>query len=622
MSGTKIVEAASMKTQTKTKTSHAKMYGDKRQRELYKRFPPDSFLGNEQTVAHFLEWVTFFRRNLHRLATDYFGWKLHLYQIIMLYLMGISQFIVIIASRACAKSFIIAMFSCCKCVVYPKTMIVLTSATKGQSKLLVSEKIQKELMNSSPMLRREILRIKDNQHEVVVYFRNHSTITVVPASDNGRGYRSTIAVREEFRQIKKSVDDGVISPFQIIRQTPYMMDEFYENIEDLQEESVDVYISSSWIDNGHWMWDIVDQTFDDMLKGAPYFLLAFDESIPLKHKIKTMKYFQREKKKQDPLTWRIEFLNERVKENEYAFFTYAMLQQNQRVKKPFYPRTNLDVKTKKKNPYNIPKQKGEIRLVSCDMAFIENKKNDNSIFTCMRLLPDSTTYNRHSDSDIMVNNGYRRVVPYMESVQGGDTTRQALRIRQLFEDFGADYIVLDLRNAGISIYDMLARIMYDDERDIEYSPLTCMNDDSIAKRIKIEGANPCIFVINATQTLNSNIAMDFRRVLIDEQIDLLVSFETACEEVLPNIKEYTDSVDLNQQIFFESPFLETQAFLSETTALVYEKKEQTGAIVIKEQGANRKDRYTSVSYGSWFASALEKDLISANDDYEYTVLIN
>ena len=609
-------------SQTKNSTPRSKTYADVKQKELYKKFSSDSFLGNENNVDHFLLWVTFFRKNLHRLATDYLGLKLHLYQIIMLYLMGINQFIVVVASRACAKSFIIALFACCKCILYPKSMIVLTSSTKGQSKLLVSEKIQKELMNLSPALRKEILKVKDNQNEVIVFFRNHSTITVVPASENGRGYRSTIAVREEFRQIKKSVDDGIISPFQIIRQTPYMMDEFYENIEELQEESIDVYISSSWIDNGHWMWDIVDQAFDDMLNGNVSCLLAFDESIPLKHKIKTMKYFQREKKKQDPLTWRIEFLNERVKENEHAFFTYAMLQQNQKVKKPFYPRTALDVKTNRKNPYDIPKQNGEIRLVACDMAFVENKKNDNSIFTCMRLLPDSTTYSRSSDTNVKIDNGYRRVVSYLESVQGGDTTKQALRIRQLFEDFNADYIVLDLRNAGISIYDMLARIMYDDERDIEYAPLSCMNDDAIANRIKIEGANPCIFVINATQTLNSNIAMDFRRVLTDKQIDLLVSFEIASEEVLPNIKDYTNSIDLNGQIFYEAPFLETQAFISETTALVYEKKEQTGAIVIKEQGTNRKDRYTSISYGSWFASALEKDLISANDDYEYTVLIN
>lgn len=174
----------------------------------------------------------------------------------------------------------------------------------------------------------------------------------------------------------------------------------------------------------------------------------------------------------------------------------------------------------------------------------------------------------------------------------------------------------------ISIYDLLARIMYDDERDIEYPPLCCMNDDSVASRIKIEGATPCIFVINATQKLNSDIAMDFRRVLNNKQIDLLIGFEKASEEVLPEIKEYINSPDASTQVFFESPFLETQAFISETTGLVYEKKEQTGVIVIKEQGANRKDRYTSVSYGSWFASALEKDLISTNEDYDFVVFVN
>ena len=595
---------------------------DERQSELYKKFSPNTFLGSEKNVDHFIQWVTFFRRNLHRFAMDYLGIKLHLYQVIMLFLMGVNQFIVVIASRASAKSFVIALYACCRCILYPNSLIVLSSSTKGQSKLLVSEKIQKELMNLSPVLRKEILRVKDNQNEVIVYFRNHSTITVVPASENGRGYRSNVIVREEFRQIKKSVDDSILSPFQIIRQTPYMKDEYYANNKELQEETVDIYISSSWLDNGHWMWDIVDQAYGDMLSNKSSCLLAFDESIALKHNIKSMRYFQTEKKKQDPLTWRIEFLNERVKENEHAFFTYSMLQQNQKIKRPFYPRSAIDIKTNRKNPYDIPKQNGEIRIVACDMAFVENKKNDNSIFSCMRLLPDCTTYNRESSKDVKVNNGYRRIVSYLESVQGGDTNKQALRIRQLYEDFGADYIVLDLRNAGIAIYDMLARIMYDDERDVEYPPLSCMNNDSVASRIKIEGANPCIFVIVATQTLNSDIAMDFRRVLNEQQIDLLVTFEKASEEVLPNFKDYINSPDANTQNFFEAPFLETQAFISETTSLVYEKKEQTGIVIVKEQGANRKDRYTSISYGSWFASSLEKDLISVNDDYEFTVIIN
>ena len=605
-----------------TMKSSQNTYADERQSELYTKYSSDTFLGNPKNVDHFIQWVTFFRRNIHRFAIDYLGIKLHLYQIFMLYLMGVNQFFVVIASRASAKSFIIALYACIRCILYPNSLVVLSSGTKKQSKLLVSEKIEKELMNMSPALRKEIVKIKDNQSEVVVHFRNHSSITVVIAGESGRGYRSTVLVREEFRQIDKRVDDGILSPFQIVRQVPYMMGDYYSSIPELLEENIDIYISSSWLDNGHWMWGIVDQAYDEMLKGKPSCLLAFDEAVALKHKIKTMRYFQTEKKKQDPVTWELEFLNSRLKENISAYFTYAMLHDNQKAKRPFYPRLLGDFKAGKKNPYDIHKQPGEIRVVSCDMAFIENKKNDNSIFSCIRLLPESKTYSREQSGDVTVDSGYRRIVCYLESVQGGDTVRQAIRIRQLFEDFSADYIVLDLRNAGVSIYDLLARVMYDEDRGVEYSPLSCMNDDSIANRIKVEGANPCIYVINASQKLNSDIAIDFRRVLNENKIDFLINFEQASEDILPNMKEYTNTPDAELQVFYEGPFLETQALISEATSLCYEKKAQTGAIVIYETPGNRKDRYTSVSYGSMFATQLEKDLISQSADYEFSVFIN
>ena len=61
--------------------------------------------------------------------------------------------------------------------------------------------------------------------------------------------------------------------------------------------------------------------------------------------------------------------------------------------------------------------------------------------------------------------------------------------------------------------------------------------------------------------------------------------------------------------------------ISESTNLVYEVK-PTGVIDIREQGANTKDRYTSISYGSYFISLLERDLLSQNEEYEYGVFIN
>ena len=63
-------------------------------------------------------------------------------------------------------------------------------------------------------------------------------------------------------------------------------------------------------------------------------------------------------------------------------------------------------------------------------------------------MPETTTYKNDSSDEMVVNNGFRRIVPYIGHVQGGEIKKQALRIRQLFIDFDADYISLDTRNAG------------------------------------------------------------------------------------------------------------------------------------------------------------------------------
>ena len=89
---------------------------DDSQASVYKKFPSTHYLSNPNNVDHVLLWNTFFRRNLHRLAIDYFKINLHIYQAIILYLMGICNFVVIVACRAAAKSFIIALYACCRCV--------------------------------------------------------------------------------------------------------------------------------------------------------------------------------------------------------------------------------------------------------------------------------------------------------------------------------------------------------------------------------------------------------------------------------------------------------------------------------------------------------------------------
>ena len=596
-------------------------FADEKQKNLYKKFPSTHYLSNPNNVDHVLLWNTFFRRNLHRLATDYLGIKLHFYQAIILYFMGISQLIAIIASRAAAKSFVIALFSCCRAIVYPYSRIVLGSATRGQSKLIISEKIVNELMEMSPALRKEIRSIKDSQNESVVYFKNGSTIKVFTANKFARGLRSHVAVREECMQIEQDVDNSVISPFQTIRQAPYMLEACYSSVDELKEDPQDVYISSSWFD-GHWVWDkIVDPNFKNMLNDKNVCVLAFDESITLKHNIRTQKQMQLEKQKQDPITFAIEFLNLRPKQNASAFFTYDILLKNRNLKRVFYPRKDEDVRAKIKNKFAIPKVDGEIRVISCDFAFVAGDKNDNSAYCCIRAIPEATTYSTE-DGKLEVKQGYRREYSYIDAPKGGDTTLQTIKIRQLFDDFDADYFVLDARNGGSQIVINLGKVIFDESRQKEYQPFKAMNNDTYSSIVADPNAKECIYTINASQQLNSDMAYAFRRNLAEGRINFLVSTNSAKDDILNSIKEYTDEIDVDKQFEFEKPFYETQALINETAELLYEKNPQTGTIKVFEKGTNTKDRYVSAAMGSYFIDQLELDMIGNSSEYEYVTLCN
>ena len=584
-------------------------YADKNQLELYKNFPSTHYLSNQNNVLHVLAWSTFFKRNLHRFVIDYMKISLFEYQAIAIYMMGISNLICIIASRNDAKSFIVAVYAVARCLLYKGTKFRIGAATEKQAKLIVSEKIIDELCDWSPVLKKEIESYGTRSNDIYVKFRNGSKITVFVANENARGLRSNGICREETRQIKKKVEDSVISPFQTPRKPKYMFKPEYKDNKALKEQPVDIYISSSWYDDGNWMWGIADQALDEMKKHNGGLMLAFDESIALKHELKTMEQLIKEKKKQDPATWKIEFLNLKLRDSVSSYFTYKMLINRQVSKHVFYPRTTIDFKSGKKNKYAIPKLDNEIRVISNDIAFVAGSQNDNSVYSCIRAIPESITYDTETNA-VEIRQGYRREYPYIESNQIGDTTLQAIRIRQLYEDFSADYIVLDTRNGGLQIAYALQKVLYDEERGVEYAPLKVMNNDEYAKVCQDRTAKPCIYVINATQNLNSDIAIAFRKNLVENKIDFLVNFNTAKEDILGSNKEYVESlIDGGEnQVKFELPFLETQLMINECAELQYEKMQQTGVIKIYEQGSKRKDRYTSCSYGSYFIDKLELDL--------------
>ena len=170
----------------------------------------------------------------------------------------------------------------------------------------------------------------------------------------------------------------------------------------------------------------------------------------------------------------------------------------------------------------------------------------------------------------------------------------------------------------ISIYDCLAKVLYDDERSVEYAPLRCMNDLVIANRIKNPNAEELIYCISASAKLNSDMAVNLRTMLNEKQIDLLVPKEDGIGEIRKFVPGYDTFNDPEDQLFFEKPYLETMFLLNELINLEYEKLPNTGIIRIREQSGAMKDRYSSLAMGCLFVSMLARDMLSYDDEVDYS----
>ena len=582
---------------------------DKYQKNLSENYFSDGgYLSDQEHVNNLIDWADFYLHNYHRFATDYLGLKLYEYQRLMLYELGRADTTICIAARASAKSFIIAVFACCEAILKPHSQIVIASSTLRQAKLIVSAKIKSELCPASPNLRREIRRVRSHGDEVEVIFRNGSSILVVVGNDNARGYRSTLLILEEGRMLKLNTINSVLLPFQHIRSIGFKDRTEYRTL--VPEEAKTVLISSCWY-RSHWLWTWVKNCAARVAAGdTRNVLLAFDYVIPLFHKIKTRRQLIADKKKMDPTTWTLEYSNVFAGDTESAWFDYETLAQVQTNRQPpIYPRATLDSEPPKKGSC-LPHQEGEIRVLSADMAFVDAKNHDNSAFSILRLLPE------HLDNNDIV---YRTQVVYIETARGGggDTVKQARRLKQIFFDCECDRMVIDARNAGIAVYDMLARPTYDETSGVEYPPLRCTNSEEVANRVKVEGALDVVFVVMASQKLNSDIAQLTRREFAAGHVSLLAPYEIAVDEILPHIKGYSESINMAATLAYEAPYIETQALINEMVNLTYEVLPSTGIIRVSETGVNVKDRYTSVSYGLWFADCLTRDQAALSGQYDF-----
>jgi hypothetical protein len=555
---------------------------------------------SEERKKKLKNWITFYRRNLWFFCEHYMGVTLYPYQRYWINLISLSTTFLGIASRASAKSFIIAVYSIAKCILWPGTSIVLASSTKYQAGLIISEYCTM-LRDNHPNIAREISSIVTNANKWRVDFFNNSNIRVVVSGDKGRGNRASVLVLEERRLIPTQTIDSILRPFLVSRKPGYVKNPKYAH---LIEEPQEITITSAYYKSHEWFAEtrkgLIDITNGDLSTRA----IFLNYLISVKHGIKTKKQMEKEKAQSDPMTFLMEYGNIPFSSSSSAFL--KLNQFNRSIHRAFYPQKEGEYNPKK-NPLDIPKTNGELRICSVDVSMRKGAKNDNTIIDCARLFATKK--------------GYASEHCYMESHNGQNTLNQALRIKQIFHDFGASVLIIDVANAGISVVDALSAVTKDDSRGIEYPAMTVMRhsaiDDKtyedISERTLGKNADPVIFPISGTAVLNSMVAVSFRDRLRKKLISFLTDEGTAEDYwIKTNNKEILDPDDFDARAFILNPYLQASLCINECISL--EMTVQNGGLIkLQEPSGCRKDRWSSTAYSEYYISLLDKDLLKETD---------
>ena len=326
-------------------------------------------------------WTTFYRKNPHRFVEHYLGIRLHFFQKIMIYLMFKFPYVILLCSRAVSKSFTTTITACAICLLYPNSKVLVTAFTKQQAALLITEKLQKELLGLSPILDEEIFNIKTGVNNTEVIFKNGSSFITSVSGEGARGLRSTVLVIDEFRLVKEDDLNAILIPTMIPRQAPYLMKQQYQH---MSQQPKRIMLSSAYY-KAHWMWDAIRLAAKGSYNGTAA-LFSTDYFTTIKHGIKKREQMIEAKNATDELNWLMEYCNICVGGAENQYYSYDLIGNAQVLKRAFYPRTSdeyLSTTKKDKNGIRvktgswfgeIPKTKDELRVVSMDVAYSKDSR--------------------------------------------------------------------------------------------------------------------------------------------------------------------------------------------------------------------------------------------------------
>ncbi len=522
--------------------------------------------------------ASYYRANVNRFVEDYLQIHyLKLFQKILLHAMFTHNIFLFIACRGLGKTYLIALFSVCKCILYPGTKIVVSSYTFKQSKEVIG-KITDDFMHHSQLLCSEIKRWSTGQNDAGVWFHNGSYIICKVAAETSRGARANVIIIDESRMVSKNTIDTILSPMLNAPRSPgYLNKPQYSH---LKEVGSKYFLTSAWYAQSELYEQLKDYTNSMLKDGSSFFACDLPYQASIQAGLLMKETIENEMMDQsfNEISFMMEYEGKFYGASEDALFSFDVLNKRRNLSDAIYP-----LEVYREVGIQVPKKQiNEVRILSLDVALLASIKHDNdaSCFTLSRNIISN-------DNSITCN------FPYISTEEGLVTEELGLLTMRYFYQYDCDYLGLDANGVGQAVLDYLMQDRYDPLYGVTYPALNVINNDDLATRCKVKDAKKCIYAIKANAKSNNDMCLSLRSALQNGYINLLINELDMEDKWSKQIKGYSKLSD-NVKSKLRLPYYQTTFLIDELINLDHDIS--NGLIKVKEKSGMRKDRYSSMEY--------------------------
>ena len=502
--------------------------------------------------------------------------KFYFYQRVFLRAAMRHQYLYAVFPRAYSKSFLSVMILMCKCILYPRCKLFVTSGGKEQAAGIIKEKVQ-EICTLIPAFKNEInwdrgvtLEGKDYCKYV---FKNGSFFDNIAARESSRGKRRHGGLIEECVGVDGKILSEVIIPTMNVSRM--CMDGSTHPEEQLNKSQI--YVTTAGWKNTFPYDKLIQLLVWQIVKPEKSMILGGTYRIPVLVKLLD-KNFIRDLKMDGTF-------NESSFDREYeskwsgtledAFFNTEIFDRNRILKQPEYEASGRS----SKSSYYI--LSADVGRKGCDTVVCVFKCTPQPQGAAIKTLVNIFTFSDEHFED------------------------QAIKLKKLFYKFNARRLVIDGNGLGIGLIDYMVKPQIDPDTGDTFPDFGIYNDEeAYYKKYRTQNTEQdAIYIIKANAPINTEAHANARSQLSSGKVKMLLDERIAKTKLMGT--KLGQNMKPEERAEYLKPFTLT-SILKEEALNLREENEGVNIILKQANKGIKKDKFSAFEYGLYYIKQEEE----------------